>query len=244
MRKIGIIGAMEVEVQTIVAAMTASGGSGRAKKIESAKLTFYEGEIRGINAVVVKSGVGKVNAALCAQRLVLEFGVTHIINTGIAGAVAKGLRVFDIVVSTDAMYHDVDATVFGYKPAQIPQMDVYQFPADAALAAAAERAFNETSFAKTQKLIKGRVASGDQFVSSGEVKNRIRDLCSPACVEMEGAAIAHACWLNAVPFVIIRSMSDMADDGEEASSAFNEKTSAEESAAIVLKMFASDAFTA
>jgi adenosylhomocysteine nucleosidase len=242
MIKIGIIGAMEVEVQTLVAAMTSSGGTGRAKKIESAKLTFYEGELKGISAVVVKSGVGKVNAALCAQRLMLEFGVTHIINTGIAGAVAHGLGVFDVVVSTDAMYHDVDATCFGYKPAQIPQMDVYQFPADKTLAASAEKAFKVTGFAKKYKLVKGRVASGDQFVSSSEVKKHIREICDPACVEMEGAAIAHACWLNNVPFIIIRSMSDMADDGEEAASAFNEKTCAEESASIVLGMFSADDF--
>ncbi|HAH60880.1 MAG TPA: 5'-methylthioadenosine/adenosylhomocysteine nucleosidase [Treponema sp.] len=244
MRKVGIIGAMDVEVQTIVAAMTSSGGTGTAKKIESAKLSFYEGELNGINTVAVKSGVGKVNAALCAQRLILEFGVTHIINTGIAGAVAHGLGVFDVVVSTDAVYHDVDATCFGYKPGQIPQMDVYQFPADKPLAAAAEKAFAATGFAKKYKLVKGRVASGDQFVSSGEMKNRIREACDPACVEMEGAAIAHACWLNNVPFVIIRSMSDMADDGEEAASAFNEKTCAEESASIVLGMFAAADFLA
>ena len=237
MKKIGIIGAMEVEIQTIAAAMTSSGGTGKAKKIESAKLTFYEGELNGISAVVVKSGVGKVNAALCAQRLMLEFGVTHIINTGIAGAMAHGLGVFDIVVSTDAMYHDVDASCFGYKPGQIPQMDVYQFPADEALISCAEEAFEATGFAKEYKLIKGRIASGDQFVSAREVKDHIREICNPACVEMEGAAIAHSCWLNSVPFVVIRSMSDMADDGEEASSAFNEKVCAEESASIVLKMF-------
>jgi adenosylhomocysteine nucleosidase len=237
MKKIGIIGAMEVEIQTIAAAMTSSGGTGKARKIESAKLTFYEGELNGISAVVVKSGVGKVNAALCAQRLILEFGVTHIINTGIAGAMAHGLGVFDIVVSTDAMYHDVDASGFGYKPGQIPQMDVYQFPADEPLIDCAEKAFESTEFAAEYKLVKGRIASGDQFVSNREVKDRIREICSPACVEMEGAAIAHSCWLNGVPFVVIRSMSDMADDGEETASTFNEKVCAEESASIVLKMF-------
>jgi adenosylhomocysteine nucleosidase len=244
MRKIGIIGAMEVEVKTIVSAMTASGGTGPAKKIESARLTFYEGELDGIKTVVVKSGVGKVNAALCAQRLIFEFGVTHIINTGIAGAVAHGLNVFDVVVSTDAMYHDVDASCFGYKPGQIPQMDVYQFPADKLLVSSAEKAFKATGFSNKYKLMKGRVASGDQFVSGSGVKNHIREICDPACVEMEGAAVAHACWINNVPFVIIRCMSDMADDGEENTSAFNEKTCAEESASIVLRMFEGEGFMA
>jgi adenosylhomocysteine nucleosidase len=237
MRKIGIIGAMEVEQQSIVAAMTGAGGIGKARKIESAKLDFYEGELNGVSVVTVRSGVGKVNAALCAQRLILEFGVTHIINTGIAGAMAHGLRVFDVVVSTEALYHDMDATGFGYKPCQIPQMDVYKFPADVQLINAAEKAFNDAGLAAKYKLVKGRIASGDQFISSKPVKNHIREICDPACVEMEGAAIAHACWINGVPFVIIRSMSDMADDGEEAISSFNEKTSADESAAIVLQMF-------
>jgi adenosylhomocysteine nucleosidase len=242
MRKIGIIGAMEVEVQTIAAAMTSSGRTGQAKKIESAKLTFYEGELNGINTVVVKSGVGKVNAALCTQRLILEFGVTHIINTGIAGAVAHGLGVFDVVVSTDAMYHDVDASCFGYRPGQIPQMDIYQFPADKLLVSFAEKAFERTEFVKKYKLIKGRIASGDQFVSSSEAKKRIREVCNPACVEMEGAAIAHACWINNIPFVIIRTMSDMADDDGKSASTFNEKVCAEESASIVLKIFTEKGF--
>ena len=108
--KIGIIGAMEVEVQSLVAFMKECG------KVEEQKhslLNFYEGNVYGVNVVVVKSGIGKVNAALCTERLISDFGVTHVINTGIAGALQKGLRVFDVVVSKDALYHDVDATGFG-----------------------------------------------------------------------------------------------------------------------------------
>ena len=236
MKKIGIIGAMEVEVQTLASSMTGEDGTGDAKLIKSAHLSFYDGMLSGIRAVVVKSGVGKVNAALCAERLISEFGVTHIVNTGIAGAASSSLGVLDIVVSTDAMYHDVDATRFGYKPCEIPQMDTYRFPADKELITAAEKAFAKTDAAKKHRLLKGRVASGDQFIADGKTKRRIKELCDPACIEMEGAAIAHTCYVNDVPFVIIRAMSDAADDNGGESIAFNEKAAAEESAAIVIEM--------
>ena len=157
-------------------------------------------------------------------------------NTGIAGAAASSLGVFDVVVSTDAMYHDVDATLFGYKPCEIPQMDTYCFPADKNLISAAEKAFAKTDAAKKYRLLKGRVASGDQFIANGEKKRRIKSLCDPACIEMEGAAIAHTCYLSDVPFVIIRAMSDAADDNGGEAIAFNEKAAAEESAAIVIEM--------
>ena len=236
MKKIGIIGAMEVEVQTLASSMTGEDGTGDAKLIKSAHLSFYDGMRSGVRAVVVKSGVGKVNAALCAERLISEFGVTHIVNTGIAGAASSSLGVLDIVVSTDAMYHDVDATRFGYKPCEIPQMDTYRFPADKELITAAEKAFAKTDAAKKHRLLKGRVASGDQFIASGKTKSRIKELCDPACIEMEGAAIAHTCYVNDVPFVIIRAMSDAADDNGGEAIAFNEKAAAEESAAIVIEM--------
>ena len=236
MKKIGIIGAMEVEVQTLASSMTGEDGTGDAKLIKSAHLSFYDGMLSGVRAVVVKSGVGKVNAALCAERLISEFGVTHIVNTGIAGAASSSLGVLDIVVSTDAMYHDVDATRFGYKPCEIPQMDTYRFPADKELITAAEKAFAKTDAAKKHRLLKGRVASGDQFIASGKTKSRIKELCNPACIEMEGAAIAHTCYVNDVPFVIIRAMSDAADDNGGEAIAFNEKAAAEESAAIVIEM--------
>ncbi|MBQ9495520.1 MAG: 5'-methylthioadenosine/adenosylhomocysteine nucleosidase [Treponema sp.] len=234
--KFGIIGAMEIEVQTLVSRMTSESGSGVPKLIHAASLDFYDGMLHGVPAVVVKSGIGKVNAALCAERLVHDFGATHVINTGIAGAMASGLGVFDIVISTDALYHDVDVTGFGYEPTVIPQMMESCFRADDMLIHVAEKAFEKTAAAKNHMVIKGRVASGDQFISSATAKKRIQEVCNPACVEMEGAAIAHACYLNGIPFVIIRAMSDMADDGEETSYKFNDTEAAEESAAIVIEM--------
>lgn len=197
-------------------------------------MTFTEGKINGISVVLVQSGVGKVNAALCAQRLILKFGCTHIINTGIAGAMASGLKVLDFVASTDAVYHDMDATGFGYKKTEIPQMKCSDFPADGKMLEAARSAFKK--FPAEHKLVFGRIATGDQFISDKEKKSAIQETCSPACVEMEGAAVAHACWINEIPFVIIRCMSDMADDDGESIYSFNENEAASLSGSLVLSM--------
>ena len=228
-KKVGIIGAMSVELKLLKSkleenpAVTKAGG-----------MTFTEGKINGISVVLVQSGVGKVNAALCAQRLILKFGCTHIINTGIAGAMASGLKVLDFVASTDAVYHDMDATGFGYKKTEIPQMKCSDFPADGKMLEAARSAFKE--FPAEHKLVFGRIATGDQFISDKEKKSAIQETCSPACVAMEGAAVAHACWINEIPFVIIRCMSDMADDDGESIYSFNENEAASLSGSLVLSM--------
>lgn len=232
MAKIGIIGAMEIEVEILKQKLL----SRSAHTFNG--MEFVCGTLNEKETVIVRSGIGKVNAAVCAQLMADKFNVTHIINTGIAGAMARGLGVLDMVVSTDALYHDFDVTGFGYKPTVIPQMRDSVFAADRALLSAAEQAFAQLSGGIMQghKLLAGRVASGDQFISSREAKSRIRTLCNPACVEMEGAAIAHTAYLNNIPFVIVRCISDMADDGEEASYKFNDKTAAEMSAALVQKI--------
>ena len=235
-KKVGIIGAMDIEVDMLEKALKPLEGESTVTQTEVAGLTFVEGMLDGTAVVVVKSGVGKVNAALCAQRLAIQFGVTHIINTGIAGAMAHGLAVLDVVASTDALYHDMDATGFGYKVTEIPQMKCSDFKADKKMLDAATIAFAQLKEAKGHQMVAGRVASGDQFISSRDVKETIRKNCKPACVEMEGAAIAHACYSNKIPFIIIRCMSDMADDGEEATYKFNDKVAAKMSAALVRKM--------
>lgn len=231
MRKIGIIGAMEIEVGILKSEMEKNGS---VKQSENGSLVFYEGKLNGMEAVVVRSGVGKVNAALCAQRLIIQYGVDAVINSGIAGAMAKELKVFDMVASTDAVYHDMDASLWGYKICQIPQMKVYEFQADKTLIDAALKSFNQSEAAKEHKIITGRVASGDQFIADAALKAKIIENCSPACVEMEGAAIAHACYLNKTPFLILRCVSDNADDSAETTYNFNEKTAAEASSAVVL----------
>ena len=228
---IGIIGAMETEVKMLRSKLE------NQKPTEAVGLTFFEGRLENHDVIIVKSGVGKVNAALCAQALVLKFGVTKIINTGIAGASGGGLKVFDFVASSEALYHDVNVEIFGYKPGQVPGLEQL-FTADAKMTECAEKAFNNTRFAAEHKILKGRIASGDQFISDSAAKNAIREKFAPLCVEMEGAAIAHACFLNKVPFVIIRCMSDMADDSDtgESKYQFNEDSAAQASAELVLEM--------
>lgn len=233
MKKIGIIGAMDTEIAVLRKIMQSEGNF---SQIDSGKLTFNVGSINGVDVVVVKSGVGKVNAALCAQRLIIQFDVGVIINTGIAGAMGGDLHIFDMAVSTDAVYHDMDATEFGYNPTEIPQMSVSAFSADKKLLEIAKSSFEKTNTIKERKIVAGRVATGDQFVAAKEQKNHIKQICSPICVEMEGAAIAHACYLNNIPYVILRCISDMADDTVKATYSFNEDIAAEESSKVVIEM--------
>lgn len=223
---IGIIGAMESEVNALQNALSS------VEKTEYCNLTFYKGELSGKKLVVVKSGIGKVNAALCTQILILKFGVTRVINTGIAGATGGSLGIFDFVVSTNAVYHDFDTTAFGYKLGQVPGLPE-KFTADEKMADCVVSAFNQTEFAKEHKIVKGLIASGDQFISAGEKKDFIKTNFEPLCVEMEGCAIAHACSVNKVPFVIIRCMSDMADDTVKSTYSFNEDVCANMSAELV-----------
>lgn len=227
MNKIGIIGAMAVEVDSL------------CKKIENstctkiAGLAFYSGTLHGTDVVIVQSGIGKVNAAMCATLLITQFGITHLINTGVAGGLDKRLSIFDMVVSIDAIQHDFDTTEFGYPPCQIPGLDVLTFAADKSLIDFAQKAFEKASFGK--KMIAGRIASGDVFVNSAERKEQIIKTCQPACVEMEGAAIAQVCHLNKVPYLVLRCISDMAENTQEV---YHEEKAAEISGFVVENMLA------
>jgi len=163
-------------------------------------------------AVVVQCGVGKVNAAMCAQVLCSVFSVTHLVNTGIAGSLCADLDIGDLVVSRDAMYHDFDCVHFGYEFGKVPGMDVTAFPADETMigyACAAAEAVNPGHSRV------GRVASGDLFVAEKSAKERIIARTNAICTEMEGAAIAQTAYRNGVPFVILRAVSDKADDSAE-----------------------------
>lgn len=206
MRKLGIIGAMDVEVATLKERMEEK----HTRTIAGSD--YCEGKLEGMDAVVVQCGVGKVNAALCAQVLCSCFGVTHIVNTGIAGSLNAQLDIGDFVISTDAVYHDMDATNFGYPMCQVPGMAVLAFPADPMLS---EAAFQAADKAHPGHVRMGRVATGDQFVAEKSLKNKIIANTGALCTEMEGAAIAHTAWKNGVPFVIIRAISDKADDSAQ-----------------------------
>ncbi len=207
MNKIGIIGAMELEVETLKSAMCA------ANTLTKAGMEFYEGTLNGTDVVVVRSGVGKVNAAMCVQILADIFHVTHIINTGVAGSLNASQNIGDIVLSKDVLHHDVDATIFGYAPGEVPQLGIREFPGDPDMIRLAHEACQEV--APDRSVVIGRVVSGDQFISSKEAKQRLIDVFHGDCAEMEGAAIAHASWLNQIPFIIIRTISDKADDSAE-----------------------------
>lgn len=227
MIRIGIIGAMDVEIERICQNI-----SGTILH-QVYGLDFLEGFLGETPVVVVRSGVGKVNAALCTQMLITKFKITHLINTGVAGALASGLGVLDVVISTEVMYHDVDATNWGYESCTIPGMS-RTFPADPELVQLAAAACKQNFPSK--HCIQGLVASGDQFIGSNELKEKIKSLCNPACVEMEGAAVGHVAFINRIPFVVIRCMSDMADDNGESTARFNEKEGANISANIVCTM--------
>lgn len=237
LKKIGIIGAMDVEVDTLLAELKPNAGETAVKSTVLGERTYVEGVLDGVSVVVVRCGVGKVNAGMVAQALVLKFGVTNIINTGIAGAMASGLKIQDFVVSTSAVYHDFDVTGFGYPVCKVPGMDFVDFPMDEKMIQAAEKAYAEMDHGE-HSLVKGKIASGDQFISDKAKKNYIKEICNPACVEMEGAAIAHACYLYKTPCVVIRCMSDMADDTVEKTYEFNEKSAAILNAEFVRKIVA------
>jgi adenosylhomocysteine nucleosidase len=190
-----------------------------------------------VDVVVVRSGIGKVNAAVCTQVLVDDFHVTHIINTGVAGALDPRIDVGDIVISTDAIYYDVDVTVFGYEPGQVPQMPVVDFAADEALRAAAMEAAREV--APEVGIFEGRVCSGDRFVSDEALKESINKTFEGLCCEMEGTAIAQTAWLNKVPFVIVRAISDKADGSDVMDYVEFEAVAARHCAGIVCAMVAS-----
>lgn len=201
---IGIIGAMDEEVEQIVAAMEIE------REETKAKMVFRAGKLAGKDVVIVRSGIGKVNAAVCTQILVDDFGVDYVINTGIAGSLRAEIDIADIVISSDVLHHDVDATGFGYALGQIPRMDVLSFEADARLVQLSKEACSKAVPEIGTHI--GRVVSGDQFISDKTVKERILSDFDGFCTEMEGAAIAQAAYLNGVPFVILRAISDKADD--------------------------------
>lgn len=207
MNKIGIIGAMELEVDTLKARMAVTARTTRAG------MEFFEGTLEGAPVVIVRCGIGKVNAAMCVQILADLFQVTHVINTGVAGSLNADLDIGDIVISRDVIHHDMDASIFGYPLGQVPQLDTLAFPGDETLIRLAMDSCEEANPGLHTAV--GRIVSGDQFISGREIKNRLITEFHADCTEMEGAAIAHVAYLNGLPFVIIRAISDKADDSAE-----------------------------
>ncbi len=193
MKTIAVIGALEEEINSIKSEM----------EIISAKnivgLDFIMGKMFGNNVVLVRSGVGKVNAAVCSQILIDMYAVDYIINIGFARALSGELTNGDIVISNDAFYHDFDTVYLGVPKGEIYRMDESFFKADPELIEMASNAASDAG----KKFVVGRVASGDKFISDFAERNEIKNEFKAVCVEMEGAAIAHTCYLNKIPFVII-----------------------------------------
>ena len=230
MKTIGIIGAMEVEVAILKEKME------DVRIIKKASMDFYEGMLAGKKVVVVRSGIGKVNAGICAQILADVFSVDAIINTGIAGSLNKNINIGDIVLSTDVVQHDMDATGFGYRKGQIPQMPVFFFNADDNLRRLAAEVCKEVN--PDIQVFEGRIASGDQFVCDQDVKNRIVSEFSAYATEMEGAAIGQAAYLNEIPFLVVRAISDKADGSAQMDYSEFEKAAVDHSVRLTLNMLA------
>lgn len=204
---LGIIGAMKEEVEQLKAIMSP------AEVRSIAGMDFYKGQIGRREVVVVQSGIGKVNAAACTQILIDRFEVNAIINTGIAGSLQAKIDIGDIVLSTDAVQHDVEAGAFGYRPGQIPQVDTFAFPSDERLREVAKECCERVN--PDIQVHEGRVLTGDQFVFDKEKKRWLAETFDGSCTEMEGAAIGQTAYLNQVPCLIVRSISDKADDSAQ-----------------------------
>ncbi|MBQ6380228.1 MAG: 5'-methylthioadenosine/adenosylhomocysteine nucleosidase [Clostridia bacterium] len=201
---IGIIGAMDVEVNTLKKAANITDTT------KVAEMEFCEGTLGEKNVVIVKCGMGKVNAGICAHTLINDFGCTKIINTGVAGSLDNQIDIGDIVVSVDAVQHDFDVEPIGFQKGEIPYTGLYAFPADEALRTAAVKAVKES--APDVQVFEGRICSGDQFISTKQQKETITKNFGGMCCEMEGAAIAQTCHLNNTPYVVIRAISDKEDE--------------------------------
>lgn len=200
--KIGIIGAMAEEVELIRQRLEGE------RTIRKAGIEFREGHFEGKPIVLCKSGVGKVNSAVCTQLLIDTFGVDAVLFTGVAGALDPQLEIGDIVVSTDCMQHDMDVTALGFPRGTIPYADLSVFPAHERLA---ELAYEVSARLFPGRAVRGRVLSGDRFIADRDTVRQLREELQGACTEMEGAAVAQVCAMNGIPFVVIRSMSDKAD---------------------------------
>ena len=202
MKRIGIIGALDGEVESLISKLE------EREEILAGGILFHRGRLLGKEIIVAKCGVGKVFAAMCAEAMIIRFSPDLVVNTGVGGAIAKDIRVLDIIIAERLVQHDMDTSPLGDPKGLISGINKIYFETDERAKELLLAAAEECGF----KARGGTVASGDVFVASGEMKERIAaDFGADAC-EMEGAAIAHVCFVNATPCVVIRAISDSADD--------------------------------
>lgn len=201
---IGIIAAMEEELEILLKDLSLE------EKIQKANMIFYKGMLYNQNVVAVVCGIGKVNSAVCTQILISEYSIDKIINVGVAGGIGKNIYPGDIVIAENLVQHDMDTSAFGDKIGQIPRLDTFDFKCDLELVSLAERSCGEISDLHSYT---GRIVSGDQFIANIEKIQWLDSEFGAISCEMEGASIAQVCYLNSIPFVVIRSISDNANNG-------------------------------
>lgn len=228
----GVIGAMDSEVETLRAKLE------ETETLDYAGLTFYSGTLGRNRMVLVKSGVGKVNAARCAQIVIDKYTPDYVVNTGIAGGVGEGLAVGDVVIGTELCQHDFDLTPFGYPKGCLGSGNdvesVTLFRSDPALAEAFRRAAETVIPARRVKT--GRIATGDVFVAAAEKKRELSLVFGAQCAEMEGCAIAQTAAYAGIPFVVVRAISDLADGTAPGSFDAFEQETADLSAAVIERL--------
>jgi len=223
-RVTGIIGAMDEEVNILKNSIILD------SIYKIAGLDFYYGKLNTKQLVIVRSGIGKVNASIATQILIDKFSANEIINTGVAGGLNENLKIGDIVIAKSLRYNDFDVTAFGYKIGDIPRMDTSIFYSDRMMMAN----ILENGHKLGYSISYGDISTGDQFVNHKQ-KETISKLFNSDAVEMEGAAIAHVCYLNKIPFVIVRAISDKADGESPKVYSDFEKSAAEKSAKLIME---------
>ena len=204
---IGIIGAMEIEVNKFKEQMI-----GISEETVSGT-EFICGTLWGHPTVVAVSGVGKVNAAICTQTMIMRYAPRFIINSGVAGGIDPSLNICDTVVANAVVQHDMDTSPLGDPVGFISGLNIVDIPTDAELCEKLHTAAEQNGIHS----IVGKIVSGDQFINSREKKNYLKETFDAAACEMESAAIGHVCYKNEVPFAILRSISDNADDSSHIS---------------------------
>lgn len=218
---IGIIGAMDIEIEHINAAMD------EKEEFTISGALYTKGKLHGKDVATAVCGIGKVFSAMCAQTMIVKFGANEIINTGVAGGLTDKTDILDTVVATALVQHDVDTTYFGDPRGMISGINVVEFPCDKALA---EKITENVE----GNCVHGIIASGDCFVADNDKKKDIRETFNAVACEMEGASIAQVCYVNEIPFAVLRTISDGANGDKELSyEAFREEAAARSSEIII-----------
>lgn len=224
---IGIIGAMELEVQALKELMD------KAEIQKISTIDFYKGNINGVDTVVAVAGVGKVNAAVCAQTMILKYSPDLIINVGVAGGLADGFKIGDIAVADYVVEHDMDTSPLGDEKGFISGINMVKMSCDSRIA---DMMMNAVETVGSIKAKKGVIASGDQFIYTQEQRDRITGDFGAIAAEMEGASIGHVCVMNNVPFGVLRAISDGANDDSYMDFPEFAKMAAENSIKIILEL--------